>query len=168
MLSLFISGSIDSYNENVKLSFSGQANWKDLLEAGDSVLKNVPGINRCIWNLGPKAPVETLALSATVTPDRLELLRQADFLMMQGLKQHGIYNKIWQCPTVLVPIEIDGRGKELVVLRPIYSKRAMTASAANLPGRLIEELKESILSLNGVSGLALDITSKPPGTIEWE
>jgi GMP synthase (glutamine-hydrolysing) len=69
---------------------------------------------------------------------------------------------------VLVPLEIDGNGKELVVLRPIYSKRAMTASAADLPQVLVTELKESILPLGGVSGLVLDITSKPPGTIEWE
>ena len=63
---------------------------------------------------------------------------------------------------------IDGNGRELVVLRPIYSKRAMTASAADLPETLIAELKEEILQLSGVSGLVLDITSKPPGTIEWE
>ena len=92
----------------------------------------------------------------------------ADALVMEGLERHGLYDSIWQCPTVLVPVEIDGRGKELCILRPIHSERAMTATAARLPGVLLEELKTSILALPGISGLAYDLTSKPPGTIEWE
>jgi GMP synthase (glutamine-hydrolysing) len=87
---------------------------------------------------------------------------------MTGLRRHGLYDEVWQCPTVLVPLEIDGRGRELVILRPIRSERAMTASAARLPDGLITELRRGIFALPGVSGLALDVTSKPPGTIEWE
>jgi GMP synthase (glutamine-hydrolysing) len=67
-----------------------------------------------------------------------------------------------------VPLEIDGHGQELCILRPIHSERAMTATAARLPGALLDELKSSILALPGISGLAYDLTSKPPGTIEWE
>jgi GMP synthase (glutamine-hydrolysing) len=53
-------------------------------------------------------------------------------------------------------------------VRPIHSERAMTATPAELPAALLDELRRQILSLPGVSGLALDITTKPPGTIEWE
>jgi len=67
-----------------------------------------------------------------------------------------------------VPLEVNGRGRELVVVRPIHSERAMTATPASLPPALIAELRQHILALPGVSGLALDITTKPPGTIEWE
>ena len=87
---------------------------------------------------------------------------------MDGLRRHGIYDEIWQCPTALVPLEVDGRGREFVVVRPIHSERAMTATPASLPPALIAELRQHVLSLPGVSGLALDITTKPPGTIEWE
>ena len=69
---------------------------------------------------------------------------------------------------MLVPLELDGAGRELVIVRPIHSERAMTATPAALPTRLVAELRQGILALPGVSGLALDVTSKPPGTIEWE
>lgn len=95
-------------------------------------------------------------------------MREVDHLVMEGLRRHGIYDSIWQCPTVLVPLEIDGNGEELCIIRPVHSERAMTASAAQLPPTLVCELQESILPLSGISGLSLDLTSKPPGTIEWE
>ena len=103
-----------------------------------------------------------------MTAERLDLLREADHFVMEGLRRHGIYDSIWQCPTVLVPLEIDGHGEELVIVRPIHSQRAMTAAPARLPAALIDELRQSLLALPEVSGLCLDITSKPPGTIEWE
>lgn len=148
--------------------FSGRGAWKDLLEASGSVFKEVKGINRCVWNLAEKAPASTRPLAATMTRERLDLLRDADDAVMRGLVRHGIYGDIWQCPTVLVPLEIDGQGRELCIVRPIHSERAMTATAASLPPKLIEELREEILAMPGISGLALDLTSKPPGTIEWE
>ena len=132
------------------------------------ILKEAPGINRCVWNLVPEAPKSARLLPATMTRERLNLLREADHLTMEGLRRYGIYGDIWQCPTVLLPLEIDGKGSDLVVLRPIHSARAMTAVAAELPADLMAELKESILALDGVCGLGLDLTSKPPGTIEWE
>jgi GMP synthase (glutamine-hydrolysing) len=164
--SVGVKADVRSYEQPVMLT--GTASWDTLLKVADETLKSVSGINRCVWNLNSNAPKAARPLAATMTEDRLALLREADAFMMQGLKRHGLYDSIWQCPTVLVPLEIDGNGKELVVLRPIYSKRAMTASAADLPQVLVTELKESILPLGGVSGLVLDITSKPPGTIEWE
>jgi len=89
-------------------------------------------------------------------------------MVMEGLRSHGLYDEIWQCPTVLIPLDLKGDGGELVVVRPVYSKRAMTAAPVELPVALLDELRTGILGLEGVSGLALDITSKPPGTIEWE
>jgi GMP synthase (glutamine-hydrolysing) len=132
------------------------------------IFKEVAGINRCIWNLGPRMPSRARPLAATVTAARLEVLREADALVMDGLRRHGLYRDIWQCPTVLVPLEIDGSGREFVIVRPIHSERAMTATPARLPLALLDDLRRDILSLPGVSGLALDISTKPPGTIEWE
>jgi GMP synthase (glutamine-hydrolysing) len=113
-------------------------------------------------------PTDAQPRKAETTRERLDILREADEIVMAGLKRHGIYDEIWQCPTVLIPLEIDGKGEELVVVRPIHSERAMTAAAAPLPDALITELRQRILPIPGVSGLALDLTSKPPGTIEWE
>ena len=69
---------------------------------------------------------------------------------------------------MLVPLALDDDDGELVVIRPVQSRRAMTAQAVPLPEALLNELRRDILSLPGVGGLALDVTSKPPGTIEWE
>lgn len=138
------------------------------MQSANALLKGVSGINRCILNLSPTVPTTFRPLAATVSKARLDLLREADELVMQGLKRHNMYGSIWQCPTVLVPLEIDGKGEELVIVRPIHSERAMTATPADLPASLIEALRDSILAMPKVSGLALDLTSKPPGTIEWE
>ena len=119
-------------------------------------------------NLAPRAPARVRPLAATVTRPRLDLLREADAIVMDALRHHGLYDTIWQCPTVLVPLDIDGAGHELVIVRPIHSERAMTATPARLPAPVLDDLRRRILPLPGVSGLALDITSKPPGTIEWE
>ena len=99
---------------------------------------------------------------------RLDLLRQVDDIVMRALRRHGLYDDVWQCPTVLIPLALDDSGTETVVLRPIRSQRAMTATPVQLPDALVSEVSESILALDGVTGLVLDVTSKPPGTIEWE
>jgi GMP synthase (glutamine-hydrolysing) len=146
----------------------GAVPWRALIDAVSLVTSDVPGVDRCVWNLGPGAPRVARPLRATVTRARLDLLREADHLVMAGLERFGLYDDVWQCPTVLVPLALDERPGELVVIRPVRSQRAMTAAPVELPSALVAELREAILALPGVSGLALDVTSKPPGTIEWE
>ncbi|MBK5097464.1 MAG: glutamine-hydrolyzing GMP synthase, partial [Gemmatimonadetes bacterium] len=147
---------------------TGDVEWETLLRAASVLTAEVPGINRCIWNLQSSPPATAVPLAATTTNERLDVLRKADHIVMEGLRRHGLYDEIWQCPTVLVPLDLAGDGGELVVVRPIRSKRAMTATPVELPAALLEEFRRDILALDGVSGLALDVTSKPPGTIEWE
>jgi GMP synthase (glutamine-hydrolysing) len=166
MRSVGVKADLRSYEHPVVLG--GRVPWARLLEAAGMILKQVPGLNRCLWNLGPRMPSRARPVAATMTRPRLDLLREADALVMDGLRRHGLYDAIWQCPTVLVPLEIDGAGRELVIVRPIHSERGMTATPAELPDGLVAELRGTILALPGVSGLALDVTSKPPGTIEWE
>jgi len=164
--SVGVKADLRSYEHPVLLH--GTTSWERLLEASGAILKEVPGLNRCLWNLGEALPEQLQPLAATTTRARLDLLREADHLVMQGLRRHGVYEEIWQCPTVLVPLEVDGRGREYCIVRPIHSERAMTAKPAPLPDALLAELRASITALPGISGLALDVTSKPPGTIEWE
>jgi GMP synthase (glutamine-hydrolysing) len=164
--SVGVKADLRAYEHPVMLG--GRIAWERMLEAVGTILKQVPGLNRCVWNLGPTMPATARPVAAGMTRQRLDLLREADAIVMDGLRRHGLYDAIWQCPTVLVPLDLDGLGRELVIVRPIHSERAMTATPAALPDVLIAELRRAILALPGVSGLALDVTSKPPGTIEWE
>jgi GMP synthase (glutamine-hydrolysing) len=147
---------------------SGPFDWARLQEIAGTIYRDVPHVNRCLWWAGETMPRDVRPLAATVTRARLDLLREADALVMNGLRTYGLYRDIWQCPTVLVPASCDGRGRELVIVRPIRSERGMTATAAQLPTALIQQLAPALLALDGVSGVAIDLTSKPPGTIEWE
>lgn len=164
--SVGVKADLRAYEHPVLLT--GEASWETLIQAASAVTKEVPGINRCIWNLSQDAPTTARPLAAGVTRERLDTLREADHLVMEALKAHGLYGSVWQCPTVLVPLQLGDAPGELVVIRPIVSERAMTARPFPVPGHVLEELRGSILALPGISGVALDITSKPPGTIEWE
>jgi GMP synthase (glutamine-hydrolysing) len=164
--SVGVKADLRSYEHPVLLT--GDAPWETLLRAASVLTAEVPGINRCIWNLAPEPPATVVPLAGEMTRRRLDLLREADHIVMEGLRRHGLYDEIWQCPTVLVPLDLAGDGGELVVVRPIRSKRAMTATPVELPPALLDELREAVGALPGVSGIALDVTSKPPGTIEWE
>jgi len=164
--SVGVKADLRAYEHPVLLT--GNAPWETLIQAASAVTKEVPGINRCIWNLSPQAPTTARPLAAGVTRERLDTLREADHLVMDALKAHDLYDSIWQCPTVLVPLQLGDSPGELVVIRPIVSERAMTARPFPVPVPVLEDLRASILALPGISGVALDITSKPPGTIEWE
>ncbi|MBK6736088.1 MAG: glutamine-hydrolyzing GMP synthase [bacterium] len=146
----------------------GEYDWDALAEASGTIFKTVGGLNRALLLLGDGLPHECRPLAAQMTRERLDLLRECDEVMMAALRRHGLYDQVWQCPTVLVPLEIDGRGRELCIVRPILSERAMTATAARLPRRLLDEVRAQIIARSEISAVAYDLTSKPPGTIEWE
>lgn len=164
--SVGVKADLRAYEHPVLLT--GEAPWEELLRAATLITKEVPGVNRCIWNLTGHHPTRATPLAAYVTPERLDLLREADAIVTEVLRTHGLYDEIWQCPTVLVPLALGPEGGELVVVRPITSERAMTARPYPMPKAALEEIRRRVLALPGVGGVALDITSKPPGTIEWE
>jgi GMP synthase (glutamine-hydrolysing) len=164
--SVGVKADLRAYEHPVLLS--GEVPWERLILAVSTITAKVPGVNRCVWNLGPTHPASARPRAATVTRPRLDLLREADQIVMEALQAWGLYDQVWQCPTVLLPLTLgDGEG-ETVVVRPIRSQRAMTATPVELPAGMRSELARDILALPGVSGVLLDVTSKPPGTIEWE
>jgi GMP synthase (glutamine-hydrolysing) len=111
----------------------------------------------------------------TVTPERLEILRRADAIVVEEVKRAGLYGDLWQSFAVLPAVRTVGvMGDERtyaypIVIRAVTSDDAMTADWARLPAELLERLSSRIIAeVPGVNRVALDITSKPPGTIEWE
>ena len=164
--SVGVKADLRSYEHPVLLW--GEGTCEEAAEIAPRLYQNVPEVNRCLVDLTGHGFAKARSVAATVTKERLGLLREADALVMDGLRRRGLYRTVWQCPTVFVPLELDGRGRDFVVIRPVLSERAMTARPAILPRALLAELCEALLSLPGVSGVALDVTTKPPGTIEWE
>ena len=158
-----------SYERPVLLSpGTGKIDWDTLIKAVSAITAEAPGINRCVLNLGDHHPKNARPLAGTVTARRLATLRAADSIVMDGLRRHGVYGDIWQCPTVLLPVAFGSDKGEMVVIRPVRSERAMTATPVELPPDLLGEITSRVLALDGVGAVGLDVTSKPPGTIEWE
>ena len=111
-----------------------------------------------------------------VTKERLELLRDADAIVREELTAAGMDQEIWQAPVVLLAdvrsVGVQGDGRTYghpIVLRPVSSEDAMTADWSRLPYDLLAKISNRITNeVSGVNRVVLDITSKPPGTIEWE
>ncbi|MDA8551805.1 glutamine-hydrolyzing GMP synthase [Aquiluna sp.] len=111
-----------------------------------------------------------------VTKERLDLLRDADAIVREELTAAGKDGEIWQCPVVLLAdvrsVGVQGDGRSYghpIVLRPVSSEDAMTADWSRLPYELLAKISNRITNeVEGVNRVVLDVTSKPPGTIEWE
>ncbi len=121
---------------------------------------------------GPGLAVRILG---EVTPARLQILRNADRIVVEEMKTSGWYYRIWQSFAVLLPIRSVGvMGDErtydyTVAVRAVDSQDGMTADWVKLPADLLERLSTRIINeVKGVNRVCFDITSKPPGTIEWE
>jgi GMP synthase (glutamine-hydrolysing) len=128
-----------------------------------------------VWRQPFPGPGLAVRIVGTVTPERLEILRQADAIVIEEIKRAGVYAELWQSFAVLLAIRTVGvMGDERtyaypVIVRAVVSDDAMTADWARLPHDLLECLSSRIIAeVPGVNRVALDITSKPPGTIEWE
>ena len=94
------------------------------------------------------------------------MLREADYRARMVMKETGLTDAVWQFPVVLLPVSF-GAG-ETVVLRPVNSVDGMTANYARLPQDVLNRIASEIYDQPGVSLVCLDVTDKPPATIEWE
>ena len=110
-----------------------------------------------------------------MTPERADILRAADAIVVEEIRRAGLYRDLWQSFAVLpavrsVGVMGDGRTYAYpIIIRAVTSDDAMTADWARLPYDVLERLSSRIINeVDGVNRVALDITSKPPGTIEWE
>ena len=109
-----------------------------------------------------------------ITAKRLSLLREADHIFMEQLKKYNLYNKVWQALAILLPVKSvgvmgDARTHEYTcVLRAVSSTDGMTADFSYFKEFLAETSNRIINEVKGINRVLFDITSKPPGTIEWE
>ncbi len=121
-------------------------------------------------------PGLAIRIIGEVTAGRLETLRRADAIAREELTAAGLDNQIWQCPVVLLAdirsVGVQGDGRTYghpIVLRPVSSEDAMTADWTRVPYEVLERISTRITNeVPEVNRVVLDVTSKPPGTIEWE
>ncbi len=129
-----------------------------------------------VWRQPFPGPGLAIRIVGEVTAERLRIVSAADAIVREELSAAGLDREIWQCPVVLladvrsVGVQGDGRSYGYpVVLRPVTSEDAMTADWARLPGELLARISTRITNeVPEINRVVLDITSKPPGTIEWE
>jgi len=128
-----------------------------------------------IWRQPFPGPGLGVRIIGEVTPERAEILRNADAVVVDEIKKAGLYRDLWQSFAVLPAVRTvgvmgDGRTYEYpIIIRAVTSDDAMTADWARLPYELIETIANRLIrEVDGVNRVALDVTSKPPGTIEWE
>ena len=110
-----------------------------------------------------------------ITPEKVRILQDVDDIFMRGLREYGLYDRIWQAGAILLPVRTVGvMGDErtydrAVVLRAVTSTDAMTADWAELPTDFLRAVSNDIINnVKGVNRVCYDISSKPPATIEWE
>jgi len=129
-----------------------------------------------VWRQPFPGPGLGIRVVGEVTRERLEILRAADAIAREELTAAGLDRDVWQCPVVLLAevqsVGVQGDGRSYghpVVLRPVTSEDAMTADWARLPYDVLERISTRITNeVPDVNRVTLDVTSKPPGTIEWE
>ena len=128
-----------------------------------------------VWRQPFPGPGLAVRIIGTITPERLEILRNADAIVVDEIRRAGLYREVWQSFAVLPAVRTvgvmgDGRTYEYpIIIRAVTSDDAMTADWARLPADVLERMASRIINeVPGVNRVAYDITSKPPGTIEWE
>lgn len=128
-----------------------------------------------VWRQPFPGPGLAVRIVGEVTQERAEILRAADAIVVEEVRKAGLYRELWQSFAVLPAVRTvgvmgDGRTYAYpIIIRAVTSDDAMTADWARLPYDLLERLSSRIINeVEGVNRVALDITSKPPGTIEWE
>lgn len=120
-------------------------------------------------------PGLAIRILGDITPEKVRITQEVDAIFINGLKEHGLYDKVWQAGAILLPVNSVGvMGDErtyekCVALRAVESTDGMTADWVHLPYEFLQKISNEIINrVKGVNRVVYDISSKPPATIEWE
>jgi GMP synthase (glutamine-hydrolysing) len=128
-----------------------------------------------LWRHPFPGPGLAVRCVGAVTEPRLQALRAADAIVIDEIRSAGLYDSIWQAFAVLLPVRSVGvmgderTYEETCAVRAVHSVDGMTADWAKIPYETLGRISSRIINeVSGINRVVLDITSKPPGTIEWE
>lgn len=160
-----VQGDLRTYRHCIALS--GKMDWNELDKASTELTNAFNEINRVVYSVSPEKIESIELVEKYLTTERLSVVREADDIVMQTVKENNLLEKIWQFPVILLPLKVNGQS-EAIVLRPVESTEAMTARFYRIEKKLLKEIAGKLLKVKGVSAVFFDITNKPPATIEWE
>jgi GMP synthase (glutamine-hydrolysing) len=133
------------------------------------LINRISGVNRVIACVASRAPVSEMRVSAcSLTTEGVARLRGADATVRRLSHESGFDHQIWQFPVILIPLGTGPGAPDSVVLRPVDSVDGMTARSVEIPPPLLKIMCTELLEQEGIAGVFVDLTHKPPGTIEWE
>lgn len=148
------------------LVLSGEASYDELEQIATEVPNSLKKINRVIWHVSGYSIGDFELREGYLTRDRADLLREAHEVANTVLRKHDLYDTVWEMPVVLMPVSFhDG---ESIVLRPLVSENVMTVNFFHMPREILKEMVDGIMEIDGIDAVFLDITNKPPATVQWE
>lgn len=165
--SVGVQGDGRSYRHSIALFTKSKLPDDTCYKLATEIPNKFSDFNRVVFCTSHQEPVSINFSPGYLSRQRADLLREADAIVDEEMHQTGLYEEIWQFPVVLLPFGINQSGQS-IVLRPIQSTEAMTANAYRLPDDVLIKITEKIMALDGIDLVFLDLTNKPPGTIEWE
>ncbi len=163
--SVGVGGDCRSY-KNPLIIWGKKQSMESLEKLSTYLTNHFPVVNRVCLLVTPECIEKIAARAGYLSDARIRLTQKLDDVVMRFAEKNRIMGDVWQFPSVLVPLSINGIKKDVVVLRPICSDEAMTAHFYKMSYPKLATLTKLLKS--SVSGVLFDITNKPPGTIEWE
>lgn len=158
----------DSRTYKHPMAITGKGSWKTLAEISTNLTNKFSDINRVVYVVKPEYINNMRLAPLNMAPQTIAILKKADAIVNDFIKKNLMIFDIWQFPVVLAPIDINNSGGFSIVIRPVCSEEAMTASFYKMDLDLLDCLAHSLMQIGGISAVFYDITNKPPATIEWE
>jgi GMP synthase (glutamine-hydrolysing) len=165
--SVGVQGDGRTYRSALSIFCSWPRDPSGLLQKATVIPNSSASINRVLWCSSHTEAFDPVFTPTYLTKEVADLLREADAIVDEEMRKAGLYTNIWQFPVVLLPFGTSEGGRS-IVLRPIESTDAMTANAFILPQKVLESMTDRIREIKGIDAVFLDLTNKPPATIEWE
>lgn len=155
-------------------AISGAPHWKELLEIAKEIPKTIHSVNRVVYVFGEKIDTPITQITpTTLTPEVIEQLRDADAIVNELLLKHDLIQTLSQVPVISFPVHFGVSGNHSIGIRTMITRDFMTGVPAipgvQIPLPVLEEMVSRILKeVPNISRVVYDLTSKPPGTTEWE